>query len=76
MPYKLNIGIDVKFYKCEMRILRESKHITQIQLADALGVSRQTIINIESYEYMPKLPLAYRISCYFDCKIEDIFQFC
>lgn len=49
--------------------------MTQQQLAGELGVSRQTIISLESGRYNPSILLAHRIARLFDAKIEDIFLF-
>ncbi|MGE5474437.1 MAG: helix-turn-helix transcriptional regulator [Ignavibacteriales bacterium] len=58
-----------------IRELRNRINITQEQLADKLGVSRQTIISIENGRYNPSLILGYKISKVFDEKIEEIFDF-
>lgn len=47
---------------------------SQQRLAEALGVSRQTIISIEKGHYDPSLPVAFRIAAVFDCRIEDLFS--
>ena len=47
--------------------------MTQQQLAAALGVSRQTIISLESGKYNPSILLAFKIARYFGLTIEDIF---
>jgi putative transcriptional regulator len=54
--------------------LRESRGWRQVDLADRLGVSRQTINAIETGKYDPSLPLAFSIARLFRLKIEDIFQ--
>lgn len=54
---------------------RKNRGMTQQQLAGALGVSRQTIISLESGRYNPSILLAHRIARLFDAKIEDIFLF-
>ncbi|MGV3518277.1 helix-turn-helix transcriptional regulator [Luteitalea sp.] len=46
---------------------------SQAALADALGVSRQTVNAIETEKYDPSLPLAFKIARVFACAIEDIF---
>ncbi|MCQ1987101.1 MULTISPECIES: helix-turn-helix transcriptional regulator [unclassified Arthrobacter] len=46
---------------------------SQQRLADALGVSRQTVISIERGRFDPSLPLAFRIAGVFNCTIEDLF---
>jgi putative transcriptional regulator len=48
--------------------------MTQQDLADRVGVTRQTIIAIEQGKYSPSLPLAFRIAKTFNVKIEDVFQ--
>ena len=58
-----------------LRQLRfENGQITQQQLADKVGVTRQTIIAIESGRYAPSLPLAFKLAKAFNAKIEDIFN--
>lgn len=59
---------------CLRRLRFENGQITQQQLADKVGVTRQTIIAIESGKYAPSLPLAFRLAQIFGVKIEDIFQ--
>lgn len=49
--------------------------ITQEELADAVGVSRQTINAIERERYDPSLELAFELACYFDCDIDEIFTY-
>jgi putative transcriptional regulator len=56
-----------------LKTLRTARGLTQQQLADALGVSRQTVISIESGKYDPSLPLAFKIARYLDSRIEQIF---
>lgn len=55
--------------------LRGKFSLTQEQLAARLGVSRQTIISIESRKYNPSLILAYKLARIFQCTIEDVFDF-
>ncbi len=60
----------------QVRKLRfEHGQMTQQQLADKVGVTRQTIIAIESGKYAPSLPLAFRIARSFGAPIEQIFQY-
>ena len=56
-----------------LRIYRAIENITQEELANELGVSRQTIVAIENDKYNPSLELAFKIAHKFDVKIEDIF---
>ena len=53
--------------------LRTDRGWTQAQLAERLGVSRQTVISIERGRFDPSLPLAFEIADAFDLKIEDVF---
>ena len=60
----------------QVRRLRfEHGEMTQQQLADKVGVTRQTIIAIESGKYAPSLPLAFRIAQTFGVQIENVFQY-
>lgn len=56
-----------------IRDRRAERGWTQQDLADRLGVSRQTVIAVESGKYDPSLPLAFRIARQFRCKVEDVF---
>jgi len=58
-----------------IRELRKKNKVTQDDLASAVGVTRQTIISLESGKYNASLQLAYKISKYFNLKIEDVFVF-
>jgi putative transcriptional regulator len=53
----------------------EYGRMTQQQLADKVGVTRQTIIAIEAGNYAPSLPLAFRIARTFGVTVEDVFQY-
>lgn len=60
----------------QVRRLRfENGEMTQQQLADRVGVTRQTIIAIEAGKYAPSLPLAFRIARTFNMPIEAVFQY-
>ncbi len=61
--------------KNRIRELRALYKLTQEQLADLIGVSRQTIYSIETEKYEPSIWLAYDISKVFNCSIEDVFIF-
>lgn len=58
-----------------IRELRKEGKVTQDDLASAVGVTRQTIISLENGKYNASLQLAYKISKYFNLKIEDVFVF-
>ena len=57
-----------------MRELRATKGISQRELANALGVSRQTINSIENERYVPSLSLAIEIARFFQSTVEEIFS--
>lgn len=59
--------------KNELRAMRQAHGLTQQQLAEALGVSRQTVISIEAGKYDPSLALAFAIARLFAVRIEDVF---
>ncbi len=58
----------------EVRQLRESRGLSQGQLAAELRVSRQTVNAIETGRYLPSLPLCFAIARYFGRPIEEIFH--
>ena len=55
--------------------LRKEQKITQNELADAVNVSRQTIISLDNGRYNASLVLAHKIAQFFQVRIEDIFIF-
>ncbi len=57
----------------KLRVLRAGQKMSQANLAEKLGVSRQTINTIENGKYDPSLPLAFNLARLFDLKIEEIF---
>lgn len=59
--------------KNKLKVYRAIGDMTQEQLADRLGVSRQTIIAIENDKYLPSLTLAFKMARLFKVNIEDIF---
>lgn len=60
--------------KNRLKILRAENDMTQAQLAEQTGVSRQTINAIEKGKFDPSLPLAFRLSKLFGQPIEAIFE--
>ena len=56
-----------------LRVERAVKRISQQQLADAIGVSRQTIFAIENNKFVPSTELALRISAYFGKTVNELF---
>jgi len=61
--------------KNKLKVYRAMHDLTQEQLADKIGVSRQTVIAIESDRYLPSLGLAFKIARLFKVTIEDIFSY-
>ncbi|MFN5128902.1 MAG: helix-turn-helix transcriptional regulator [Sphingomonadaceae bacterium] len=59
--------------KNRLKVLRAERDWNQQDLADALGVSRQSVNAIETGKYDPSLPLAFRIADLFSLQIEEIF---
>jgi putative transcriptional regulator len=57
------------------RLRFEAGEMTQQDLADRVGVTRQTIIAIEAAKYSPSLDLAFRIAHAFGRRLEDVFEF-
>lgn len=55
--------------------LRKANKISQAELADEMGVTRQTIISLEKGRYNPSLELAFKIARYFGKTIEEVFIF-
>ena len=54
--------------------LRKENKLSQSELANKVGVTRQTITSIETEKYVASLPSAYKIAKYFNLKIEDVFE--
>lgn len=59
--------------KNHLEEIRKSKGLNQEQLANILGVSRQTISSLENGRYNPSILLAFKIARYFNMSIEDVF---
>jgi putative transcriptional regulator len=59
--------------KNHLKVLRAERDWSQQDLADALGVSRQSVNAIETGKYDPSLPLAFKIADLFAMKIEEVF---
>ncbi len=55
--------------------LRKERRLSQSELAEAVGVTRQTIISLEGGRYNASLRLAWRLARYFGVAIEDVFLF-
>ena len=61
--------------KTKIRELRKQHKLSQEELADAVGTTRQTITSIEVGKYTASLPLAYKIAKFFGLTIEEVFDF-
>ena len=61
--------------RTRIKELRRERKMSQAELADAVGTTRQTITSIEVGKYTASLPLAYKIARYFGLAIEDVFDF-
>ena len=60
--------------KNNIRVERAIKRMTQAQLAELIGVSRQTIVTIESEKYVPSTVLSLKIARVFNKRVDDIFE--
>ena len=61
--------------KNKIKEYRKERKLTQDDLAKAVDVTRQTIISLENGKYIASLQLAFKLSKYFNAKIEDLFIF-
>jgi Predicted transcriptional regulators len=59
--------------KNKVRELRQRACITQEEMAQELGVSRQTVISLEKEKYRPSIVLAFKVARLFKTSIEDVF---
>ena len=60
--------------KNRIRVLRAERDWSQAEVADRLGIARQTVNALEAGKYAPSLPLAFKISRLFEKPVEDIFD--
>lgn len=67
--------LDKYKFDSKIHIYRATKRMSQQELADLVGVSRQTIIQLERNRYNPSMLLAYNIAKVFDVTIEELFDF-
>ncbi|PKG33363.1 helix-turn-helix transcriptional regulator [Methanoregula sp.] len=61
--------------KNKIKVFRAMHDMTQEDLAQAIGVTRQTILAIEKGKYVPSLDLAFRIARHFSVTIEEVFTY-
>ena len=57
-----------------LKSVRESRGMTQQELADRIGMRRETILHLENNRYNPSLEMALKISQVFDLRVEELFQ--
>ena len=62
-------------FESKIHVYRATKRMTQQELADLVGVSRQTVMQLERNRYNPSMLLAYSIARVFDVTIEDLVDF-
>lgn len=72
MPANTANGIPMRN---KIKVYRAMHDLTQEDLAQATGVTRQTILAIEKGKYVPSLDLAFRIARKFNVSVEDVFQY-
>lgn len=58
----------------EIKARRTERRLSQAELGELLGVSRQTVIAIENGKYDPSLPLAFKLASVFEASIEELFS--
>ena len=61
--------------KNKLKVYRAMHDLTQEQLAQQIGVTRQTVIAIEKDKYQPSLKLAFKMATYFNVTIEELFDY-
>ncbi|MDU1848424.1 MAG: helix-turn-helix transcriptional regulator [Niallia nealsonii] len=66
---------EIKVLSNRIRVLRAEKKMTQKELAEKIGVSRQTIISTERGNYTPSLILAFDIANVFNVRVDEVFQY-
>jgi putative transcriptional regulator len=60
--------------KNRLKVLRAENDWSQAELADRIGVARQTIVALEAGKYAPSLPLAFKLGKLFNKPVEEIFD--
>ena len=65
----------VRTLKNRLRVLRAERRWSQAEVADRLGVSRQTINAVELEKCSPSLPLAFKLARLFDTTVEGVFEY-
>ena len=60
--------------KNRIKVLRAERDLTQADLAQRVGISRQAVISIEKYKYTPSLELAFKLAKAFGVEVTDVFR--
>lgn len=75
MGDRLAVGrAEIQRVKNRLRVLRAEKEWSQAEVADRLGIARQTVNALETGKYAPSLPLAFKISKLFGEPVEKVFD--
>jgi len=74
VAYRLNNLEAALPVKNRIKLLRVERDLSQAELADELGIARQTVVALETGKYAPSLPLAFKIARLFKKTVEDVFQ--
>ena len=61
--------------KNRLKVLRAERDWTQAEVADRIGVTRQTVHAVETGKYEPSLPLAFRLARLFERNVEEVFEY-
>ena len=61
--------------KNRLKVLRAERDWTQADVADRIGVTRQTVHAVETGKYEPSLPLAFRLARLFGQNVEEVFEY-
>lgn len=72
MPENMGIGRQMKN---KIKVFRAMYDMTQEDLAQTIGVTRQTILAIEKGKYVPSLDLAFKIARHFNVNVEEVFTY-
>lgn len=67
--------VNTSVENCIRQLRFQAGEMTQQQLADAIGVSRQTIVAIEKARYSPTLELAFKIAAVFEVPLDAVFRY-
>ena len=71
---KLNMGKNHKELNNQLEELRKASHLTQLELAEKVEVSRKSINSVENGIYIPTTLLALKIAKALNCTVDDLFQ--